>query len=64
MKALSREEKRRELHELPDENGDASPKDASPKVMLFRDFYRCAECGCEWSDVWSAQCDERLQREQ
>lgn len=26
--------------------------------MLFRNFYRCAECGREWTDVWSAQCDD------
>ena len=26
--------------------------------MLFRNFYRCAECGCEWTDRWSAQCDD------
>ena len=22
--------------------------------MLFRNFYRCATCGCEWTDVWPA----------
>ena len=27
-------------------------------VMLFRNFYRCATCGCEWTDVWPAQCDD------
>ena len=26
--------------------------------MWFRNYYRCAECGCEWTDVWSAQCDD------
>ena len=26
--------------------------------MLFRNYYRCANCGGEWSDVWSAQCDD------
>ena len=26
--------------------------------MLFRNFYRCATCGCEWTDVWPAQCDD------
>jgi predicted nucleic acid-binding Zn-ribbon protein len=26
--------------------------------MQFRNYYRCAECGCEWTDVWSAQCDD------
>ena len=26
--------------------------------MLFRNFYRCAACGSEWTDVWPAQCDD------
>jgi predicted nucleic acid-binding Zn-ribbon protein len=26
--------------------------------MLFRNFYRCAACGRDWTDVWSAQCDD------
>ena len=26
--------------------------------MQFRNYYRCAECECEWTDVWSAQCDD------
>ena len=26
--------------------------------MLFRNFYRCANCGHEWEDVWSAMCDD------
>jgi DNA-directed RNA polymerase subunit RPC12/RpoP len=26
--------------------------------MLFRNYYRCANCGGEWNDVWSAQCDD------
>ena len=26
--------------------------------MLFRNFYRCATCGSEWTDVWPAQCDD------
>jgi predicted nucleic acid-binding Zn-ribbon protein len=26
--------------------------------MQFRNYYRCARCGCEWTDVWSAQCDD------
>jgi predicted nucleic acid-binding Zn-ribbon protein len=26
--------------------------------MRFRNYYRCAQCGCEWTDVWSAQCDD------
>ena len=27
-------------------------------MQFFRNYYRCAECGCEWTDVWSAQCDD------
>jgi len=26
--------------------------------MQFRNYYRCTECGCEWIDIWSAQCDD------
>jgi DNA-directed RNA polymerase subunit RPC12/RpoP len=26
--------------------------------MLFRNFYLCARCGQEWTDVWPAQCDD------
>jgi len=27
-------------------------------MALFRNFYRCGECGHEWSDEWSATCDD------
>jgi DNA-directed RNA polymerase subunit RPC12/RpoP len=27
-------------------------------MELFRNFYRCGECGREWTDVWSATCDD------
>jgi predicted nucleic acid-binding Zn-ribbon protein len=23
-----------------------------------RNYYRCASCGFEWTDVWSCQCDD------
>jgi DNA-directed RNA polymerase subunit RPC12/RpoP len=26
--------------------------------MQIRNYYRCAVCGREWIDVWSAQCDD------
>ena len=26
--------------------------------MQVRNYYHCAECGREWTDVWSAQCDD------
>jgi DNA-directed RNA polymerase subunit RPC12/RpoP len=26
--------------------------------MMFRNFYRCARCGHEWTDLWSATCDD------
>src|SRR5262245_18388482 len=26
--------------------------------MLFRNYYSCTECGCDWTDIWSAQCDD------
>lgn len=29
--------------------------------MRFRNHYRCP-CGCTWSDVWSATCDDRCPR--
>jgi len=25
----------------------------------FRNYYRCADCGHEWTDEWSCQCDDR-----
>ncbi len=25
---------------------------------LYRNFYRCDDCGGEWTDEWSAQCDD------
>ena len=31
---------------------------ALSQERLFRNFYRCARCGQEWTDVWSAQCDD------
>jgi len=27
-------------------------------MALFRNFYRCDQCGHEWSDEWSAMCDD------
>jgi predicted nucleic acid-binding Zn-ribbon protein len=27
-------------------------------MALFRNFYRCDKCGHEWTDVWSATCDD------
>jgi hypothetical protein len=32
--------------------------DREGPAMQFRNYYRCAECGCEWTDVWTAQCDD------
>ncbi len=26
-------------------------------MALFRNYYRC-KCGHEWTDVWSATCDD------
>jgi DNA-directed RNA polymerase subunit RPC12/RpoP len=26
--------------------------------MMFQNFYRCASCGHEWTDIWSATCDD------
>jgi hypothetical protein len=26
--------------------------------MFFRNHYRCARCGHEWDEVWTAQCDD------
>jgi hypothetical protein len=31
-------------------------------MALFRNFYRCAACGHEWIDVWSAACDDDCSR--
>ena len=27
-------------------------------MALFRNFYRCDKCGHEWTDTWSATCDD------
>jgi rubrerythrin len=28
------------------------------KLALFQNFYRCDRCGHEWTDDWSATCDD------
>src|ERR1700751_4509627 len=28
------------------------------KLPLFRNFYRCDRCAHEWTDEWSAMCDD------
>ena len=25
---------------------------------MFRNFYECDDCGHEWEDIWSCQCDD------
>jgi hypothetical protein len=25
--------------------------------MWFRNYYRCTECGCEWTDICPARCE-------
>jgi DNA-directed RNA polymerase subunit RPC12/RpoP len=27
-------------------------------MAWFRNFYRCARCGYEWTDEWSAMCED------
>ena len=27
-------------------------------MQLFRNFYRCARCQHDWTDVWSATCED------
>jgi DNA-directed RNA polymerase subunit RPC12/RpoP len=27
-------------------------------MAWFRNYYRCAECSYEWTDEWSAMCDD------
>ena len=27
-------------------------------MAWFRNYYRCARCGQEWIDEWSAMCDD------
>ena len=64
MKALSREEKRRELHELPDENGDASPKDASPKdVWSAQCDDDCPQCGARHMSPYDSEDVEESEHE-
>jgi hypothetical protein len=26
--------------------------------MQFRNYYRCAACGCEWTFVWWSRCQD------
>lgn len=35
----------------------------SERDALFRNFYRCTCCGHEWTDVWSATCDDDCPQE-
>src|SRR5437588_12476991 len=34
----------------------ADSREAS--VAWFRNYYRCAGCGLEWTDDWSCMCDD------
>jgi len=27
-------------------------------MALFKNYYRCGRCGHEWTDIWSATCDD------
>jgi DNA-directed RNA polymerase subunit RPC12/RpoP len=27
-------------------------------MAWFRNYYRCARCGSEWTDEWSCMCDD------
>ena len=29
------------------------------KEYLFRNFYKCSECGTEWQDEWDCTCNDR-----
>lgn len=35
----------------PNSNSDSTE-------VRFRNYYRCARCGHEWTDEWSAMCDD------
>jgi DNA-directed RNA polymerase subunit RPC12/RpoP len=28
------------------------------RMAWFRNYYKCADCGREWEDQWSATCDD------
>lgn len=32
-------------------------------MPMFRNFYRCPDCGEEWDDFWSAQCDDECPKD-
>jgi DNA-directed RNA polymerase subunit RPC12/RpoP len=32
--------------------------DREATAIRFRNYYRCAQCGRQWTDIWSAQCDD------
>lgn len=38
--------------------GQLAAEEALQQSTSFQNFYRCYRCGHEWSDVWSAQCDD------
>jgi predicted nucleic acid-binding Zn-ribbon protein len=31
---------------------------ANEPTRLYRNFYRCDDCGHEWQDEWSCMCDD------
>ena len=31
-------------------------------MQFFRNYYRCAECGCEWTFVWQSHCEDECPR--
>lgn len=37
---------------------DSGQVSSSFVTSQFRNHYKCPACGYEWSDVWSAQCDD------
>ncbi|KZX57746.1 hypothetical protein A3709_19170 [Halioglobus sp. HI00S01] len=36
-----------------------APVDGEEPEGWFRNHYKCTQCGHEWHDDWSAQCDDR-----
>lgn len=45
------------LEDSPSGDGDGHAS-SSFVTSQFRNHYKCPACGHEWSDVWSAQCDD------
>ena len=33
-------------------------KDSDGNDCIFRNYYKCGDCGYQWNNTWSAMCDD------